>query len=185
MSAIRKFLGDAGSTLAKLLLLIASLGSVLALGIPRGKEFAARTSVIASADALLEALHAARMEALARNTQVTICKSARGDGLLMCAESSAEWPGGWIVFEDRGAIGTLEASDRIIFTGHAHEGIESVIERPTRFASITFNPVGPITGPGGPLEVHLASSVGGKFERVICLSILGRAHVAKSGSCSA
>jgi len=182
VSAIRR---HPGSALAKLLLLLVSAGGVLALGIPRGKEFAARTSVVAGADALLEALHAARMEAWTRNTQVTICKSSGGDGRPTCAESSAEWPGGWIVFEDRGAIGTIEASDRIIFVGQAHEGIESVIERPSRFASITFNPVGPITGPGGPLEVHLASSsVGGKFERVICLSILGRAHVAKSGSCA-
>jgi type IV fimbrial biogenesis protein FimT len=166
---------------------LAFLGAVLTLGVPAGRDWAARTSVVDGADALLKALHTARTEALTRNAQVTICKSSSSqDRLPACAESTAEWSEGWVVFLDGGAIGTIEASDKVISTGRLGGKIESVTERPTRLASITFNPVGPITGPTGNLEVHLASPVKhGTFERVICLSVLGRAHIAKTGSCKA
>ena len=174
-----------GGQLAKWLLALALLGLSLAFGVPVARDFAVRTSVATGADALLEALHLARMEALARNAQVTICKSANAqDANPTCAGSSAEWPEGWVVFVDHGTVGVIEASDRVISTGRAAGAIDAVSERPTRVASVTFNPVGPITGPTSTLEVHIASTLSrGSFERVVCLSILGRAHVSKSGAC--
>ena len=172
---------------ARLLVGLALLGAVLTFGIPAARDFAARTSVAAGADALLEALNTARMEALNRNAQVTICKSSSSRGRFpTCVDSTAEWSEGWVVFLDRGAIGAIDPSDKVISTGRSSGKVESVSERPTRLASITFNPVGPITGPTATLEVRLASSVTqGTFERVICLSVLGRAHIAKAGSCEA
>lgn len=169
------------------LVALALLGVLLALGVPAARDFAARISVATGADALLEALHLARMEALARHAQVTICKSANSqDALPTCSGSSAEWPEGWVVFEDNGTLGTIDAADKVISTGRAAGAIDAISERPVRFASVTFNPVGPITGPTTPLELHIASSLSrGSFERVVCLSILGRAHVSKSGACQA
>lgn len=174
-----------GQQLAKGLVALALMAASLAFGVPAARDFAARTSVANGADALLEAFHLARMEALARNAQVTICKSANtGDAHPECAESSAEWPAGWVVFEDKGTVGMIDAADKVIAKGRAPVPIEAVSEQPARAAAVTFNPVGPITGPTGTLEVHIASSLSrGSFERVVCLSILGRAHVSKSGAC--
>jgi type IV fimbrial biogenesis protein FimT len=185
VTGARAFARPAG--FARLLVGVASLGGVLALGVPAATDFSARTSVITGADAFLEALHTARMQALKQNAQVTICKSPNAlDPSPTCAQSSAEWTEGWVVFVDRGTIGNIEASDKVISKGRPSGKIESVTERPARLASITFNPVGPITGPAGNLEVHLASSLTrGSFERVICLSVLGRAYVAKGSSCHA
>lgn len=176
---------SASAAKAQWLVGLAFLVAVLTFGVPAARDWAARTSVVAGADALLEALHTARMEALTRNAQVTICKSSSSqERFPACAESTADWSEGWIVFLDRDAIGTIEPSDKVIATGRSGGKIESVTERPTRLASITFNPVGPITGPNGNLEIHLASPVNHEtFERVICLSVLGRAHIAKTGPC--
>jgi type IV fimbrial biogenesis protein FimT len=187
VAAIRKPFQGAGPALVKSLLVLGLLGAALVLVAPPGRDFAARTSVAAGADAILAALHTARMEALVRNTQVTICKSSNfGNERPACAESSAEWPEGWVVFVDHGTIGTIEAGDKIISRGRSDGKIDLAIEQPVRVASITFHPVGPITGPVGTLELHFASSLTrGTFERVICLSILGRAHVSRSGSCQA
>jgi type IV fimbrial biogenesis protein FimT len=172
---------------AKWLLALALLGASLAFGVPLARDFAVRTSVAAGADALLEAFHLARTEALARNVSVTICKSVRTrDAGPACAGSDAEWPNGWIVFVDQGAIGTIETADKVIATGQSVGPIDAVSEKPAPTAFITFNPVGPISGPTRSLEVHISSSLSrGSFERVICLSLLGRAHVSKSGACQA
>ena len=176
-----------GGQFAKWLIALVLLGASLALGVPLARDFAARMSVANGADALLEAFHLARMEALARNAQVTICKSSNTKDLLpACAGSSAEWPEGWIVFEDKGTVGMIDAADKVIARGRLAVAVDKVSERPARAATVTFHPVGPITGPTGTLEVHISSSSsGGSFERVVCLSILGRAHVSKSGACHA
>lgn len=173
--------------LLKSLLVLAFLGAATMLGVPRARDFMARTSVAAGADALLEALNTARMEALNRKAPVTICKSSNADDdRPACAENSANWPEGWVVFVDHGTLGTIEAADKVIARGRSEGKIDAVTEKPMRLASITFNPVGPVTGPTSTLEVHLAAFLSrGTFERVICLSVLGRAHVAKSGSCPA
>lgn len=182
-TSVRRFAGR----IAKWLVALAFLGVSLAFGLPVATDFAARTSVANAADALLEAFHLARMEAFARNAQVTICKSANTrDEHPQCAESAAEWPEGWVVFEDNGTIGMIDAADKVISKGRAAVNVDAVSERPARAVSITFNPVGPITGPSSTLEVHLAASLSrGSFERAVCLSILGRAHVSKSGACQA
>ena len=172
---------------AKLLVLAMCLGAALALGAPVVSDFMARTAVAAATDALLDAFHVARMEALARNAPVTVCKSPDADAPFpRCATSAADWSGGWIVFVDRGSIGVREAGDDVISAGRPAGRVPAVTEAPGRLASITFHPVGPVTGPAGTFEIHLAASLArGSFERVICLSILGRAHVAKSAQCHA
>ena len=183
MTAARAF----SSSAARLLVAAALLAAGLMAGIPAAKDFVARTSVTGGADALLEALHTARMEALARNAQVTICKSPSAhDELPRCADSAAAWPEGWVVFVDGGTIGSIEPADHVISRGRSAVKLDAVTERPAPLASITFHPVGPVTGPTSPFEIHLAASLThGSFERVICLSLLGRAHLAKSGSCQA
>ena len=182
-TSVRRFTGR----FAKRLVALALLGGSLAFGVPVASDFAARTSVASAADALLEAFHLARTEALARNAQVTICKSANTrDEHPECAESSAEWPEGWVVFEDNGTIGKIDAADKVISRGRVAATVDAVSVKPARAASVTFHPVGPVTGPGSTLEVHIESSLSrGSFERVVCLSILGRAHVSKSGACQA
>lgn len=176
-----------GGPLAKWLVALALLGVSLACGVPVASDFAARTSVATSADELVGAFHLARSEALTRHMSVTVCKSANTQATPpACAGSAAEWPDGWVVFVDGGTIGRIEAADKVISTGRSDGAIDTVSERPVRVAAITFNPVGPVTGPTGILEVHIASSLSrGSFERVICLSILGRAHVSKTGACQA
>jgi len=171
---------------AKWLVALALLAVSLAFGVPLARDFAARTSVAAGADALLEAFHLARSEALVRKVSVTICKTANTQAPLpACAGSAAEWPQGWVVFVDQGTIGVVDAFDKVIARGRPLGAID-VEERPTRLASVTFNPVGPIAGPASTLEVHITSPLSrGSFERVICLSLLGRAHVSKSGGCQA
>ncbi|KQT13849.1 hypothetical protein ASG30_18230 [Ramlibacter sp. Leaf400] len=167
-----------------MLIALTLLGMALALGVPSLRDCFVRTSVSAGADALVAAMHTARMEALTLNAQVTICKSTDPQATSpACADSSAEWPGGWVVFVDQGAAGVIDGPDRVITTGRANGAIDAASETPLGVAAITFSPVGPVVGISGPYEIRFASLLTrGVFEKVICLSILGRA---RTGRCPA
>jgi type IV fimbrial biogenesis protein FimT len=158
----------------------------LAVAIPGMRDFLARASVSSAAAAFMEALHTARMEALARNSQVTICKSRNVNvEAPACAGSEADWTAGWVIFVDEGTSGLIDGADEVIATGHAEGGIDLAAESPGRVGSFTFSPVGPITGASGVHEIRFVASLSsGSFERVICLSILGRAST-RTGSCPA
>lgn len=176
-----------GASIISMVIALNVLGSFIAFGVPPLRDALTRASVSAGADALVGALRTARMEALRRNAPVTICKSAwpeqPGAG---CADSSAEWPDGWVVFVDEGVVGAIDGTDRVISTGRVGGPIDSVSEQPTRIAAITFHPVGPVAGPAGTHEVRLASALShGTFSRVICVSLLGRTSSMSAGNCPA
>ncbi|TFZ02520.1 hypothetical protein EZ313_14765 [Ramlibacter henchirensis] len=176
-----------GVTAVEVLVVLTLVAVVVAVAAPGMRDFLVRSSVAAGAEALVEALNTARMEALSRNAQVTICKSSNPHAAVpTCAGNTADWPEGWIIFVDQSAIGALDSTDRVIAGGRADGRIETVVETPTRLASVTFNPLGPITGSPGTVEIRLTSALSdGTFERVICLSVLGRASVTRSGVCQA
>lgn len=170
-----------GLTLVEVLVAFTLLGTVLALGVPGLRDCFVRTSVSAGADALVAAMHTARMEALTMNAQVTICKSIDPQAPSpACAGSTAEWPSGWVVFVDQGVTGVIDGTDRVLSTGRANGTIDAASETPLGVAAITFSPVGPVVGITGPYEIRFASLLTrGVFEKVICLSILGRARTGR------
>lgn len=174
-----------GVTLIEMLVVLTLLAIVIGLGVPGMRDFVVRTSLAAGADAFVEALNTARVEALTRNVQVTVCKSSNPDHATpACVGNTADWPEGWIVFVDQGTIGAVDVTDKVLSAGRAEGKVESAVELPSRAGFITFNPVGPITGPATGLELRWTTPLSsGSFERVICVSLLGRASLARTGGC--
>jgi type IV fimbrial biogenesis protein FimT len=171
--------------LLKLAAVLAAAALFLVTSLHDARDFITQTSVTAGADAFVSALNSARVEALRRKVPVTVCKSPNPDhGSPHCAGKAGGWPEGWIAFVDQGARGAVDGSDQVLFAGKADAPIETAIEIPSRVAFITFHPVGPITGPADGVELRWGSALStGTFERVICLSILGRASLARTGPC--
>jgi Tfp pilus assembly protein FimT len=183
----RLFPGAAALKLLKLIVGPVVAALFVATGLPEARDLMTRTSVAAAADAFVEALNSARLEAARRKVPVTLCKSLDPDHPSPhCAGNTVEWPEGWIAFVDRGAVGAVDGSDQVLFTGRAGRPIDTAIEFPSRMGSVTFHPVGPITGPAGGFELRWASALStGTYERVICLSVLGRASAGRPGTCQA
>ena len=81
-----------GLTLIELLITVAVLAVVLALGIPSMREVVVRNRLVGINNDLMTALTLARSEAIRRATWVSVCRSADG------ANCGGTWSDGWIVF---------------------------------------------------------------------------------------
>lgn len=88
--------GSRGLTLIELMITLAILAAVLALGAPPMQGLVHGTRLRAETQRLVTAINLARSEAISRNMPVSLCPSpmaAGGD-----ASCAGEYAGGWIIF---------------------------------------------------------------------------------------
>jgi len=89
---------NTGFTLIELMIALAILGILLAVGLPALKSFMQSGQTVASTNELIAAFNVARSEAIKHNASVTICESVNGK---KCAGSGSDnWQDGWVVFVD-------------------------------------------------------------------------------------
>ena len=89
---------NTGFTLIELMIALAILGILLAVGLPSLKSFMQSSQTVASTNELIAAFNVARSEAIKRNISVTICESTNGKA---CAGSGSDnWQDGWVMFVD-------------------------------------------------------------------------------------
>ena len=87
-----------GFTLIELMITLAVVGILLAVGVPSLKTFMQGNQLVATSNELLSALHVARSEAIKLNKRVMICESKNGTSCTNPA--TGNWRNGWIVFVD-------------------------------------------------------------------------------------
>lgn len=93
-----------GVTLMEVMVVLAIVAIVLALGVPGFREFVARNRLDGTAQDLLASLQYARSEAMRRGAQVTV--------RLAGAAGSRNWGGGWAMFADADRDGVLDESEK-------------------------------------------------------------------------
>ena len=103
-----------GVTLVELMVTLAIVAVGAAVAVPSFKGMIADTRVSAQANDLLVSLKYTRSEAVKRNARVTMCKKASDNTCAVTATATAGWQGGWLVFVDGGAVGTLDGADTIL-----------------------------------------------------------------------
>lgn len=91
-----------GFTLVELMVAVALLAVLLAMGVPSFKETIERNQLASQANEFISSLSIARSEAVKRGKVVTVCKSVDGSG---CSAASAGYEVGWIVFVDENGDG--------------------------------------------------------------------------------
>ena len=102
-----------GLTMIELMITLAVLAVLLAIGIPSFEGLVASTRVTNATNELLSAFAQARSEAIRRGQRVTICISANG---AQCT-NAGNWEQGWIIFSDAtraGNVANLDAGETII-----------------------------------------------------------------------
>ncbi|MES2673270.1 MAG: GspH/FimT family pseudopilin [Pseudomonadota bacterium] len=85
-----------GFTLIELMVTLAVLAIVIAVGIPSFSRQINNNRSLTLGNDLVAALNFARLEAVKRGKRVSICPSTDGATCL----TSADWAKGWMVFED-------------------------------------------------------------------------------------
>lgn len=104
----------AGFTLVELMVTIAVLAILLAIGIPAFAPLIASNRLTSATNELVAALQTARTEAIRRNVRVTVCPAAP-----TATACSGAWRDGWMAFVDQtpGATPNPESAADILFRG--------------------------------------------------------------------
>ncbi|MFN4104343.1 MAG: GspH/FimT family pseudopilin [Tepidimonas sp.] len=102
-----------GFTLIEMMVTVAVLAIILAIGVPNLQGFIASSRLRSATQDLYGALQTARAEAIRRNTRVTVCKA---DATLAACQNGGDWHGGWIVFIDRtpGTAPNIDSTDTVL-----------------------------------------------------------------------
>lgn len=103
-----------GLTLVELLVTLAIVAVGAAIAAPSFKGMIADTRLSAQANDLLASLKYTRSEAVKRNARVSMCKKASDATCAVTDTATANWQGGWLVFVDGGAVGTIDGTDTIL-----------------------------------------------------------------------
>ena len=106
-----------GFTLYELLITVAIVGVILALGVPNMQAFTQNSRITATSNDLHAAFHLARSESSRAKTNITVCPSADG------GNCGGTWDQGFIVFVDEdGDLNRAGANETVL---RAHGEIDS------------------------------------------------------------
>ncbi|MDK2797846.1 MAG: type fimbrial biosis protein FimT [Tepidiphilus sp.] len=103
-----------GFSLVELMVTIAVLAILLAIGIPSFASLIASNRLTSATNELVAALQTARTEAIRRNARITVCPAAP-----TATACSGNWRDGWMVFVDQtpGNAPAPESAADILFRG--------------------------------------------------------------------
>ena len=183
-----------GFTLIELLVAIAIAAILIALAAPSFKQLIQSNSMSSTVNTFLADMRYTRSEAIRRGGSVVMCRSNAPEAASpACNNLSGPggngWVSGWIIFYDQDGDGTRAAAstDPVLRVQAPITSIDSIVESkespPAKFQ---------FTATGRLLNLSSATSLqfGGNptfantAQRVVCVSLGGRARIAGDGNAS-
>ncbi len=101
---------NSGFTLLELLITVALVAIVMAIGIPSMTTFIQNDRLTTQINTLVGHLSYARSEAVKRSQQVAVCVSSNGTACT----GGVNWENGWIVYVDADNSGTFNGGEPIL-----------------------------------------------------------------------
>lgn len=129
---------QAGLTLIELSVVLCILSIGLAIALPSYSGFSAKGRISSGINALIVHTYLARSEAIKRNAQVVLCKSADQQS----CSSSGDWSDGWIIFEDQNKNRSIDTDEPLL---KLHSQLKNLSIEYAAFGSnnyITYRPTG-------------------------------------------
>lgn len=169
-----------GFTLVEVLVVLAIAAILVTIAVP-GYAFLVNAGRLTSAtNDLLTALHLARSEAIKRGVRITVCKTGNPAAPAPACDPAAEWEQGWVVFEDGGTRGVIDAGDSVLWT-HGSISAWADISAVNFSLYVSYLPTGASQGSNGLGNDTLRICVAGS-RRDIIVNTVGRPRLS-SGTC--
>lgn len=172
-----------GVTLIELLVTLAVVAILVAIGFP-GMQEAFRTNRVSSfGNELLAAAAYARSEAIRRVGEVALCASpdptASGTDPEAAAAtcSGVDWSQGWIVFVDQDADGQRQATEPVLRVGEVRGGLTALASRDF---VLRYDRLGRAVGLAGAETIDIRSTpceAGRPARRLVNVTLIGRVGV--------
>lgn len=145
-----KKIKHSGFTLIELMVLIALIGVVTAIGIPSYRSMMVTNELVTTVNSLQISLKLARSEAVARGKNAIVCSSINSDsaGAATCSKADGNWVKGWIVGVDLDGDGNIKESTGELLWSHKMEDDTQVTITPFNTAfnqQVTYSYTGWIT----------------------------------------
>jgi type IV fimbrial biogenesis protein FimT len=186
---------SAGFTIIELMVTIAVLGAVLAIGLPDLREFLTRGQVSTITTEFASDASRARAEAINRNSCVTMCMSsntsnALSGGTPTCATTGQDWQAGWIVFANPSCSGSQNSpitNNSTLIAVRQKGDSKFTLQQASgsAFRRITFDSRGLAAGVQKNLSLIYNEDINSVHDRSICLSSAGRITIKTYGGTSA
>lgn len=172
-----------GFTLVEAMVTVAVLVILATVAVPGLQAFNTRSGMNAIRDDLSIALQRARMDAINRNTCVSVCQLADGS-TNTCASGNerGNWHQGWAVFVKADCSGSaptaaIPAADLISVRQPGNPRFQALEKSDTEIA--TFDPRGTLLGTWLSFRVQDEKNPSSDLARSITVTLQGRVGVAK------
>lgn len=161
---------ERGFTLLELLITVAVLAIVLAIGVPSFADMIRNNRLASESNELVTSITLARSEALKRGIPVSVCPRSGAT----CADST-DWSNGWLVFtDDLAPTGALNApTDAVLLSSSANDSGVSITSDKK---SVTYTSTGARTKTQWTVT---KSGCKGKNKRLISVELTGRVSLVK------
>jgi type IV fimbrial biogenesis protein FimT len=111
-----------GFTLIELMVTIAVIVVLLALGVPKMQQYATSNRTVAQLNRISGDLALARSEAIKRGSSATVCASDDSTTSTPSCSGTNAWEDGWIAFADLNNDGAFNGTDVLISVAEALPG---------------------------------------------------------------
>lgn len=174
-----------GFTLLELMITVAILAILLAIGIPSFQSAIASSQLTNQTNRIVGALQQARIEAIKRNAHVVMCVS---DDEETC-DSTKSWASGWLIFQDANKNGAQDGGETILAVGQASPSSTTSVGNTNLKSSIRYGADGQLVGvANGTIRVCKLTRAVQDNARDIVLNRVGRVATERkdlNGACPA
>jgi len=179
---MKKYKHEAGFTLLEMMVVVALLGIVTAIGLPSFRAMSITNELADTANSLSMAMKLARSEAISRGRDTIVCSSVNGSN---CSGAAGNWNKGWIVGVDLDNDGTISEANGELLWAHQMDSDTQLTITPSNAAfdfKVDYNYTGWIKA-GDDMGFDICSGYGsssGYPRREIRASVAGDPRLSKN-----